>query len=441
MAELAFTAQDPSRDFIRATPRNPVLGYLSDLAGSSYSPERTQQMQSVAQFFGAPAISQTLNRMAYGEPLTTGTGGIGGTSKLRPEVAEAAMSVMDFLPTSGIAKGAAMAAPMVAGMFIGKKAVTWDALAAAKAKMLTDMGTDARTIWKETGTWKGPDGKWRQEIDNSVPASSQSVAKIDEITGLPLNADGTVTLFHHTNKNAAQSIQKTGLLKSAGEPSVYLTTERTPTTGYGDTVVPVKVNPNKLNLDDEFPNGRLDFSIDVGKPGGSIKVTPVSLFTAPQEEALRLAQQRASLPISQGGLGLPAGNTPEQRAVAMGFDVPAYHGTNKDFLAFDKNKRGSATDEGWYGSGEYSSPSASGAEAYAMTDFPNYKESANIIPLLVRNPESIKNNYGYVTEYVTREPDQLRSRFAAFDPFRKTAAIAAAAGLAAPDLLAGQEQE
>ena len=125
----------------------------------------------------------------------------------------------------------------------------------------------------------------------------------------------------------------------------------------------------------------------------------------------------------------------------MGFDVPAYHGTNKDFLAFDKNKRGSATDEGWYGSGEYSSPSASGAEAYAMTDFPNYKESANIIPLLVRNPESIKNNYGYVTEYVTREPDQLRSRFAAFDPFRKTAAIAAAAGLAAPDLLAGQEQE
>jgi hypothetical protein len=166
MAEIASTAQDPSRDFIRATPRNPVLGYLSDLAGSSYSPQRTQQMQSVAQFFNAPAISQTLNRMAYGEPLTTGAGGIGGTSRLRPEVAEAAMSVMDFLPTSGIAKGAAMAAPMVAGMFIGKKAATWDALAAAKAKMLADMGTDARTIWKETGTWKGPDGKWRQEISD-----------------------------------------------------------------------------------------------------------------------------------------------------------------------------------------------------------------------------------------------------------------------------------
>lgn len=180
MAELASTAQDPSRDFIRATPRNPILGYLSDLAGSSFSPERTQQMQSVAQFFGAPAISQTLNRMAYGEPLTTGAGGIGGTGKLRPEVAEAAMSVMDFLPTSGVAKGAAMAAPLAVGMLVGKKAATWDALAAAKAKMLADMGTDARMIWKETGTWKGPDGKWRQEIDSSPTIANQfNVVKRD----------------------------------------------------------------------------------------------------------------------------------------------------------------------------------------------------------------------------------------------------------------------
>ena len=42
---------------------------------------------------------------------------------------------------------------------------------------------------------------------------------------------------------------------------------------------------------------------------------------------------------------------------------------------------------------------------------------------------------------VVFSPDQIRSRFAAFDPLRKTAAIAAAAGLAAPDLLAGQSQQ
>jgi len=232
---------------------------------------------------------------------------VGLVSSARSPLTEFIASVA--IPTpGGIVKGAALAAPLIGGMFVGKGARTWDALAAQKAKMMADMNIDPRSIWKETGTWKGPDGKWRQEIDSSAPMGGQSVAKIDEITGLPLNADGTVTLFHHTNKNAAKSIQKTGVLKSAGEPSVYLTTERTPNTGYGDTVVPVKVNPNKLNLDDEFPNGRLDFSINVGKPGGSIRVTPVSLFTAPQDEALRLAQQRASFQIEQGGLGLPIGN-------------------------------------------------------------------------------------------------------------------------------------
>jgi competence protein ComGC len=159
----------------------------------------------------------------------------------------------------------------------------------------------------------------------------------------------------------------------------------------------------------------------------------------PQQEALRLAQERASLLVEQGGLGLPPNNTPQMRAQAMGFDTPAYHGTNKDFSAFDKTKRGSTTDAGWYGSGEYSSPSASGANAYAMTDFPNYKESANIMPLLIRNPESVTNTHGYVTEYVTREPEQLRSRFASFDPFRKDVATATAMGVLAPDLLAAQQ--
>ena len=42
---------------------------------------------------------------------------------------------------------------------------------------------------------------------------------------------------------------------------------------------------------------------------------------------------------------------------------------------------------------------------------------------------------------VVFSPDQIRSRFAAFDPLRKTAATAAAAGLAAPDLLAEEKNK
>ena len=43
-------------------------------------------------------------------------------------------------------------------------AKTWDAVSAQKAKMLEDIGVDPKTIWQQTGTWKGPDGKWRQEV-------------------------------------------------------------------------------------------------------------------------------------------------------------------------------------------------------------------------------------------------------------------------------------
>ena len=111
-AALAQTARNPTRDFLQATPRNPILGYLSDLAASTYSPERTQQMQGVAKFMSAPAISETLDRLSYGEPLTTGAGGLGGTTRVRPEALEAAMAVA---PTVGPAGRAAGATAMAAG--------------------------------------------------------------------------------------------------------------------------------------------------------------------------------------------------------------------------------------------------------------------------------------------------------------------------------------
>jgi len=53
-------------------------------------------------------------------------------------------------------------------MFIGKGAKVWDALAAKKAEDLASKGVEPRQIWSETGTWKGPDGQWRQEIPDNA---------------------------------------------------------------------------------------------------------------------------------------------------------------------------------------------------------------------------------------------------------------------------------
>ena len=97
--------------------------------------------------------------------------------------------------------------------------------------------------------------------------------KIDEETGLPINPDGTVTVYHHTSRQAAESILGTGQLKSDGEPDVQVTSRRETDTGYGDTAVPIRIDPSKLILDDEFPgDGRKDFRINVRKPKGSLQV-------------------------------------------------------------------------------------------------------------------------------------------------------------------------
>lgn len=84
---------------------------------------------------------------------------------------------------------------------------------------------------------------------------------VDEATGLPLNADGTVTVYHHTSAEKAAKIRQTGFLRSAGEPDLYFTTRADTDTGYGDTAIAVRVKPERLALDDEFPGGRADFRV------------------------------------------------------------------------------------------------------------------------------------------------------------------------------------
>lgn len=108
-------------DYIRPTPRNPFLGGLADLLEASTSPERTQQMQGIMAMLGVPAVASTLNRMSYGAPLTSGAGGLGGTTRVLPDVLDAALAVAPMAPAAGqLAKATAKTiAPTAAGMAEG----------------------------------------------------------------------------------------------------------------------------------------------------------------------------------------------------------------------------------------------------------------------------------------------------------------------------------
>jgi hypothetical protein len=88
---------------MRPTPRNELLGLLSDAYQWMQSPERTQQMQGFAGLLGTTGVPQTVERMAYGEPLTNI--GRANVPLLKPETAEAIMTVAPIAKPAAVMAG------------------------------------------------------------------------------------------------------------------------------------------------------------------------------------------------------------------------------------------------------------------------------------------------------------------------------------------------
>jgi len=335
--------------------------------------------QMLSQFVGIPDIASALERIGYGEPLTTGSG---QTLKLRDDVLNAIMAIAPFAQaTKGLPVGAATKSPIAIAEL--------EKLAKIKAEMAAKNAVDKALKPQYNEAVKGQTKKQK-------PLSFEEWKAINY-------PEGTQGL-----QNAPQK----------------------------------------------------------------------QTFKYPQEEAMRLAQQRAALPIEQGGLGLPANNTPEQRAKAMGFNTEGFHGTDavKDFKKFKVTPNDETgikgvsfaldpkeTDAYWTGrwmhEGEHG-----GRVIPVMVRGKAPEEYLNLFEQVIDNAKTYpKTNAGQDrmlkkalkdldslgidysrsiggTEFSVLEPDRIRSRFAAFDPFRKTAATAAAMGVAAPDLLAEENK-
>jgi hypothetical protein len=88
---------------LRATPMsNPIMGLLADRLkkaqqfGAKPFGYENPPVEMLMNLLGVPAVQQTMERMAYGEPLTTGRG---MTTKPRAEAVEAALAVA---PVAGL---------------------------------------------------------------------------------------------------------------------------------------------------------------------------------------------------------------------------------------------------------------------------------------------------------------------------------------------------
>jgi hypothetical protein len=395
------------------------------------APQRTQQMQGAAEFLYGTGIPKTLERMSYGDSLFSGSG---MTLRPKEETINAAMNVAPFAPVVGRLTSRAVRATegMPVGMSIkdvGKSAITREGNPIQSAVVLVGdkifMGRthgDAlnRAVYegvvrKEGGKYIYPKGA-EVNSDLFMTKDGQIIDRLQASKMFDIGASET-------------AIEK-GLMQN---------------------------NPPKSMTVDSY----------IEEATALKKQREQSPY--PQQAALDLAQQRAALPVEQGGLGLPANNTAEMRAQAMGFDVntPLYHATDVDFESIRPSLQGKL------GAGVYVSPSSKYAEKYTSL---NAAGNARVLPLVARGTladddvamniaESIRQEMaaqnpnfsvaewkkrttqaladaGYAgrnmsgLESVITDPSNVRSRFAAFDPFRKDVATATAMGVALPDLLA-----
>jgi hypothetical protein len=267
-----------------------------------------------------------------------------------------------------------------------------------------------------------------------------------------------------------------------------------------------------------YPNGKEDgrHRAYLAKELGITQV-PVALHGRTKYEIQQAtAQKNATLPVAEGGLGLPASNTAMDRAKALGFDTSAYHGTNADIANFSNDKLGYATKAKSANMAHWSTnrPDVASSYAnYAALDAPvsrlladadkmeslgkwdKYDElitkaeelessnqannllGQNVLPLMIKKGKS--NNMTAMSEnwtgaekninselknaklskkdslvihnldddpffanrdathYAIFNPSNIRSRFAAFDPFRRNEAdiLAGVAPLAVGSLL------
>jgi hypothetical protein len=228
-----------------------------------------------------------------------------------------------------------------------------------------------------------------------------------------------------------------------------------------------------------------------------MSITDVSRPLTDFEKAHKLAQQRAALPVSEGGLGLPATNTAMDRAKAMGFDTEKQwlHGTRNDFGEFSKTKDiGFHFGDKWQANDRAGSGNTSNVipvylknnniintdDVYgAGSTFPIYgnlrdkghitqEEIDNIFQNVIRanHDKALNNllkskNYGGIeydnmvegiptnlrrngeknTARIVLDQSQIRSPNAAFDPFRRNESSILAGVAAAPVGLLAVDKE
>jgi hypothetical protein len=263
---------------LRATPMsNPILGLLADRLkkaqqfGAKPFGYENPPVEMLMNLLGVPAVQQTMERMAYGEPLTTGSG---MTTKPRPEAIEAAMTLLPASvglakATKGLPVGASIenVGKDLSAINIGDRTipVTINRIDKKSGGQLVNVNPSAfdeafsKTGWQYVGE-KGKDGiSGRYEKFENYLKDAKSI----EASNVSVNKDGGIVFGDGRHRYAV--LRDMGL--------------------------------------DELPIVMDKESIKNAKKFGYLADSPKNPI-APRQEALDTTQKNAALPVEEGLLSV-----------------------------------------------------------------------------------------------------------------------------------------
>lgn len=120
----------------------------------------------------------------------------------------------------------------------------------------------------------------------------------DPILGIPLNKDGTVTVYYHTVKPNVFQINSSKIIPAEGRDRIYLTNESSGAKVYGSrgnfdqeldgSVVLLNINPSLLQIDQEYDDGsgRKDFFVPLTQGDFFNKKMQAAAIQAPRTKAI-----------------------------------------------------------------------------------------------------------------------------------------------------------
>ena len=147
------------------------MGLLDSALGWMQDPRRTQQLQGLGKSIQSGLLNIEQSDKRFQDLFDKSFGDPKRPFKVTDKKALSELTEMTQGGLLGMAE---------VGMFVGAGSKAFDKAMAFTASKLEKKGLSPQEIWKETGTVRGPDGQWRQEISDADAKFVTSAEMLDK---------------------------------------------------------------------------------------------------------------------------------------------------------------------------------------------------------------------------------------------------------------------